>query len=525
MATFKVFSNTDFVDLEKLGKSNNAVAETGMLFRQNRRNSFGTSISQQGMYAGGATAKDDSESVAKFTKQQPQAMGNKSVILPLETFEKADNDVFDTYDTDTAAWNEEKVAPFSPQPPFAAASAAANVGIGSQSEYSETFAHDEDAASRGVYSKNKSRDDSSERLRQQQYAASASRAAFSMPPSKPSYADEPEENDENAPEVLAEKEALLSELSSMEKNGTAKLARKFSMADSLQAIQFEYERIQLDQSAGQTVEMAKGGIRMGVGVIEMMLKNYGVPIDGWYNHSCGDMGKYNRPLRKLYMKYWRRAPTSPIIEIAYLILGSAAWTVVQNKVLGGSSSSQPSGGSIFHGGGEGTQQQQQQQPNPPAGVSASYEAPSFPDAKSRPPMRPPRRASVAGSSWGGASMVPSIVPATAEDIAAAAAQSAQIEALTKERDELKHFKTSMQTREREMFERMERLEERFVETSARFEQTRLEEADRILDVDDEPQLSRGGRALVVETTKPLNRAGGTATASRRAKPASIILRL
>lgn len=135
-------------------------------------------------------------------------------------------------------------------------------------------------------------------------------------------------------EIEAEKEALLSELNNMEKQGI-KLVRPLTMNDSLEEIQFQYDRMMSEQNAIQMIDVAKQGIKMGSGVIEMTLKKAGIQVvDGYHKNLCADMGKFNRPLGRLYKKYWRRGGMSPEMELGMIIFGSLAWTIVQNKMSG-----------------------------------------------------------------------------------------------------------------------------------------------------------------------------------------------
>lgn len=153
-----------------------------------------------------------------------------------------------------------------------------------------------------------------------------------------------EENEDY--EILAEKEALLQDLLSYERPpNNMKLTRQWNVKEhTLDELQFEYDRIQSELNANQMVDMAKSGIKFGVGGIEMFLKQAGFnAVDGWYKNSCADMNKYNRPLIKLYKRYWRKTTMSPIMELAFLLFGGLAWTVAQNKMgLGGPSATAPS---------------------------------------------------------------------------------------------------------------------------------------------------------------------------------------
>jgi hypothetical protein len=160
-------------------------------------------------------------------------------------------------------------------------------------------------------------------------------------PSTDSYDSEKEEpprrpskkRESTHAEIEAEKEGLLSEIFAMERQGDVKLVRPLSMNDSLEEIQFQYDRMQAEVNATQIVDFAKNAIKMGSGMVEMVLKKSGLKVvDGYHNNLCKDMNKFNRPLNRLYKKYWRRGGMSPEAELGMLVFGSLAWTVVQNKM-------------------------------------------------------------------------------------------------------------------------------------------------------------------------------------------------
>jgi len=225
-----------------------------------------------------------------------------------------------------------------------------------------------------------------------------------------------EENEDY--EVLAEKEALLQELRGLEKNNGIKLTREWDVEKhTLDELQFEFDRIQSEQQATQVVDYAKTGIKFGVAGIEFALKRAGLEsVDGWYNNSCKDMNKYNRPLGRLYKKYWRKSQMSPITELGFLLVGSLGWTVVQNKLgMKGGASGSPLGGlgslgSMF--GATATAN---------AASSTGGTNPSAFEPPPRPPatpggqqMRPPGSGpAVKGPSWTSSGPVPAPAPATA----------------------------------------------------------------------------------------------------------------
>jgi hypothetical protein len=143
---------------------------------------------------------------------------------------------------------------------------------------------------------------------------------------------EKSENDMNI-EIEAEKEGLLAELANMERQGLYKTVKPLSMADSLEEIQFQYDRAQSEINANQIVDFAKTAIKMGSGMVEMVMKKAGIKvIDGYHTNLCKDMTKFNRPLNRIYKKYWRRGGLSAEAELGLLFITPLAWTVIQNKI-------------------------------------------------------------------------------------------------------------------------------------------------------------------------------------------------
>lgn len=140
-----------------------------------------------------------------------------------------------------------------------------------------------------------------------------------------------------AMDVSIEKEALLYELELMEKQGLIKLHRQLDMGNSLEEIQYQYDRSNMIVSTQQTVDWAKTGIKMGSNILESLMKKFGINVvDGFSNNLCKDMSKFNKPLTKMYRKYWRRGTSSPEMELAMIVFGALAMTVMGNKGLMGS---------------------------------------------------------------------------------------------------------------------------------------------------------------------------------------------
>jgi len=134
-----------------------------------------------------------------------------------------------------------------------------------------------------------------------------------------------------------EKEGLLTELLSLAESGQCKLVRTLTMKDSLEEISFQYDRCQSEIEARRMVNLAKSSIDVGAGLIEMVAKNFGFPLlDGYHKSLCSDMNRFDRPLTKIYKKYWRRGSQKPEMELAMIVIGSFGWTVMSNMMKDGS---------------------------------------------------------------------------------------------------------------------------------------------------------------------------------------------
>lgn len=145
-------------------------------------------------------------------------------------------------------------------------------------------------------------------------------------------------------EIVSEKEGLLLELQMLEKQGIYKATRHFTMDDSIEELQFQVDRANSIFGAQQAVEFAKTGIKVGASALEMALKKFGLTMmTGLSANLCSDMNKFNRPLTKLYRKYWRRGGglTSPETELLMVVGGSMLMTAVQNTNAFGMGSTKP----------------------------------------------------------------------------------------------------------------------------------------------------------------------------------------
>lgn len=138
----------------------------------------------------------------------------------------------------------------------------------------------------------------------------------------------------------------MTELLQLAESGQCKLVRTLTMKDSLEEISFQYDRCQAEMEARKMVNFAKSSIDVGASVIEMVAKNFGFGLlDGYHKSLCSDMNRFDRPLTKIYKKYWRRGSQKPEMELAMILIGSFGWTVMSNMMKDGSYLKKVFGGS------------------------------------------------------------------------------------------------------------------------------------------------------------------------------------
>ena len=164
---------------------------------------------------------------------------------------------------------------------------------------------------------------------------------FTPPP--PSPCNIPDED----PDI---KHATLVELNNFLREGVI-LTRQFTMADSLSDMQFELSRIQSNRDTAQMVGIATDMLQLGMSGVEFANNRWGpvMHLDGWSGVVNTDRARFTNVLTRLYKKYWRRGTSSPELELAMLLGGSAVAHHVNHKLGRSPSSGTPGGGGMFGG--------------------------------------------------------------------------------------------------------------------------------------------------------------------------------
>ena len=138
-----------------------------------------------------------------------------------------------------------------------------------------------------------------------------------------------------------EKTVFLHELNRMKMAGSTP-SRNYDENDDLADIAYECSRIKANEDQVSTVSFMKDFIKLGATGLELMNNKFNLlRLNGWSGEVTSDMERYNRPLSKIYQRYWRKGSVSPFLELGFLLFGSLIVHHFKNLLMGGASTSSP----------------------------------------------------------------------------------------------------------------------------------------------------------------------------------------
>ena len=143
----------------------------------------------------------------------------------------------------------------------------------------------------------------------------------------------------SARDIEYEKTTVLLELDRLEGLG-CRLTRRHDMSSSLEEMQYEARRHVLQLEEQSSVNTLKDGLRIFVSGVEFANGKFGpfLNLDNFsqtVNHDI-TAGKFNLTLAKLHRKYFRTpGDSSPEIELAFSLIGAAAFHHFQRSYVGG----------------------------------------------------------------------------------------------------------------------------------------------------------------------------------------------
>jgi hypothetical protein len=179
-----------------------------------------------------------------------------------------------------------------------------------------------------------------------------------MAPVAEEYEDEDEDEDEEedyeqedafpAPEpplqeeINREKQGYLLELEKLRQQGV-QLTKTYTMQDTLEEIQYEYERIKMNQDSINAVNFMRDVMKLALTGVELANAKLGpvLHLDGWSKEVTSDMHRYDHCLERLYKKHWRKGSMSPESELLFLLLGSMIMYHFKSKYFGGTTAAAP----------------------------------------------------------------------------------------------------------------------------------------------------------------------------------------
>jgi hypothetical protein len=135
------------------------------------------------------------------------------------------------------------------------------------------------------------------------------------------------------PKIRHEKQEILFNLLKRHENESR---GQWNMNIPLFELKYELSRREKYQEEQDQLEFMKEVMKIILTSIEAANEKFGpfLHLKGWSESITRNMSKYDRCLTALYRKYFRRSSMNPIIELMWLIIGSAAMWHLQNRFLG-----------------------------------------------------------------------------------------------------------------------------------------------------------------------------------------------
>ena len=130
--------------------------------------------------------------------------------------------------------------------------------------------------------------------------------------------------DEKSSEVIAEKRKLLFKIYCMEKKGII-LNKKYTMGNTLQELQYEFDRISHEFQVTNSVKFAQKMLMMcvtGVEYLNNKFDPFDVMLDGWSENVHENITDYDEVFGELYEKYHSTATMAPEIKLMLMLGGS-----------------------------------------------------------------------------------------------------------------------------------------------------------------------------------------------------------
>lgn len=136
-------------------------------------------------------------------------------------------------------------------------------------------------------------------------------------------------------DIMNAKREILYQFDRMERKGI-KLPKKFTMANSLEEMKLELDRIKLDREVESSIRFQRQMLMTCVSGIEFLNNKFDpfdVRLDGWSEVVSENVGEYDDIFEELYHKYKGRGKLPPELRLLFALGGSAVMFHFSNSMM------------------------------------------------------------------------------------------------------------------------------------------------------------------------------------------------
>lgn len=136
-------------------------------------------------------------------------------------------------------------------------------------------------------------------------------------------------------EIYNRKREILYQLDRLEKKGV-RLPRKFTMADTLDDMRSELDRLKLDREVDGGIKFQRRMLMACVTGIEFLNNKFDpmdVKLDGWSDSINENIDEYDDVFEELYVKYRGKAKMAPELKLLFMVGGSGVMFHLTNSMF------------------------------------------------------------------------------------------------------------------------------------------------------------------------------------------------
>lgn len=136
-------------------------------------------------------------------------------------------------------------------------------------------------------------------------------------------------------DIVNMKKELLYQFDRMEKKGI-KLPRKFTLANSLEEIKVEYERLKKDREVDVSIRFQRRTLMTIITGIEFLndkFDPFDVDLDGWSENINDGIEDYDDIFEELHEKYKGKANIPPELKLMFAVVGSGFMFHLRNSMF------------------------------------------------------------------------------------------------------------------------------------------------------------------------------------------------